>query len=113
MPRKVLFILADQFRADSLGCVGHPVVKTPNLDALIAESTSFKQCFVQTAPCGPSRMRVWYTSRYLCSHRVLNNKVPLIDAHENMGVFFRDAGHKPAQIGYHDYAVGSGHPARR
>ena len=107
MPRNVLFILADQFRADSLGCVGHPVVKTPSLDALIAESTSFKQCFVQTAPCGPSRMSM-YTSRYACSHRVLNNKVPLIDAHENMGIFLREAGYKPAQIGYHDYAIDPG-----
>ena len=104
MSQNVLFILADQFRADSIGSVGHPVVKTPNLDALISESTYFKQCFVQTAPCGPSRMSM-YTSRYPCSHRVLNNKVPLIDAHENIGVFLRNAGHKPAQIGYHDYAV--------
>ena len=104
MSQNVLFILADQFRADSIGSVGHPVVKTPNLDALISESTYFKQCFVQTAPCGPSRMSM-YTSRYPCSHRVLNNKVPLIDADENIGVFLRDAGHKPAQIGYHDYAV--------
>ena len=102
--KNVLFILADQFRADSLGCVGHPVVQTPNLDMLASSGTLFTQCFVQTAPCGPSRMCM-YTSRYPCSHRVLNNKVPLIDAHENVGVFLRDAGHKPTQIGYHDYAV--------
>ena len=104
MPRNVLFILADQFRADSLGCVGHPIVQTPNLDMLASQATLFTQCFVQTAPCGPSRMCM-YTSRYPCSHRVLNNKVPLIDAHENVGVFLRDAGHTPTQIGYHDYAI--------
>ena len=104
MPRNILFILADQFRADSLGGTGHLVVQTPNLDALAAESALFKECFVQTAPCGPSRMCM-YTSRYPCSHRVLNNKVPLIDAHENVGMFLRNAGYKPGQIGYHDYAV--------
>ena len=30
----LLFIIADQWRADSLGCAGHPVVRTPNLDRL-------------------------------------------------------------------------------
>ena len=102
--RNVLFILADQFRADSLGCMGHPVVQTPNLDMLAREGTLFKQCFVQTAPCGPSRMCM-YTSRYACSHRSVDNKVPLVDAQENLGMHLREAGYKPGQMGYHDYAV--------
>ena len=38
----------------------------------------------------------------------LNNRVPLIDAHENMGGFLRDARHKPAQSGCHGYAVDPG-----
>lgn len=103
-PLNVLFILADQFRSDSLGCVGHPVVKTPNLDMLAQSGVFFKQCFVQTAPCGPSRMCM-YTSRYPCSHRSVGNKVPLVDAHENLGMYLRAAGYKPAQMGYQDYAV--------
>ena len=49
-----------------------------------------------------------YTSRYPCSHRVLNNKVPLIDAQENMGGFLRAARHTPAQSGCHGYAVDPG-----
>ncbi|MDA0708623.1 MAG: sulfatase-like hydrolase/transferase [bacterium] len=103
-PRNVLFILADQFRADSLGCVGHPVVQTPHLDMLAREGTLFRQCFVQTAPCGPSRMCM-FTSRYACSHRSVGNKVPLVDAQENLGIYLREAGYKPGQLGYQDYAV--------
>ncbi|MEC7192499.1 MAG: hypothetical protein VXW13_03290, partial [SAR324 cluster bacterium] len=38
MPRKVLLITADQFRFDHLGCTGHPLKPTPNLDRLAAES---------------------------------------------------------------------------
>ena len=38
----------------------------------------------------------------------LNNRVPLIDAHENMEGFLRDARHKPAQSGCHGYAVDPG-----
>ena len=49
-----------------------------------------------------------YTSRYPCSPSRLNNRVPLIDAHENMGGFLRDARHKPAQSGCHGYAVDPG-----
>lgn len=104
MPKNVLFILADQFRVDSLSCVGHPVVQTPNLDMLASEGTFFKECFVQTAPCGPSRMCM-YTSRYACSHRSVDNKVPLVDAEENLGMYLREAGYKPGQMGYQDYAV--------
>ena len=39
MPRKVLLITADQFRFDHLGCTGHPLKPTPNLDRLAAESS--------------------------------------------------------------------------
>ena len=106
-PLKVLLILADQWRADTLGCVGHPVVQTPNLDSLAAEGTRFNECFVQTAPCGPSRMCM-YTRRYLCSHRAVGNKVPLVDAKENIGMYLRAAGYQPGLIGYNDYAVDPG-----
>jgi len=102
--KNLLFIIADQFRADSLGCAGHPVVQTPNLDMLARASARFGQCFVQTAPCGPSRMCM-YTSRYPCSHRVMGNKVPLVDAHENLGMYLREGGYKPGQMGYQDYGV--------
>ena len=106
-PLNVLFILADQFRADCLGAAGNRVIRTPNLDALAGEGTLFKQCFVQSAPCGPSRMCI-YTGRYLCSHRSVENKVPLVDAQENLGMVLREGGYAPALIGYNDYAVDPG-----
>ena len=37
----ILFITADQWRGECLGVAGHPVVKTPNVDALAAEGTTF------------------------------------------------------------------------
>lgn len=100
----LLFIIADQWRADALGCAGHPVVKTPNLDALAAEGTRFDHCFVQTAPCGPSRMCI-YTGRYLCSHRAVHNLTPLIDAEDSLPTWLQDAGYTPKLLGYNDYAV--------
>ena len=32
----ILFFVADQFRGDTLGCLNHPDIKTPNYDALAA-----------------------------------------------------------------------------
>ena len=100
----LLFIIADQWRADSLGCAGHPVVQTPNLDRLTGQGVRFEKCFVQTAPCGPSRMCI-YTGRYLCSHRAVHNKTPLIDAEDNLGHWLRQGGYDPHLLGYNDYAV--------
>ena len=102
--KNLLFIIADQWRADSLGCAGHPVVRTPNLDRLAKEGVRFEKCFVQTAPCGPSRMCI-YTGRYLCSHRSVHNKTPLIDAEDNLGRWLREGNYDPYLLGYNDYAV--------
>lgn len=41
-----LYIMVDQHRADWFGCYGHPVVKTPNIDALAAQGTRFTEFHV-------------------------------------------------------------------
>ena len=47
--------MADELRAESIACYGHPLVKTPNMDRLAAEGTRFSQCHVQNTVCEPSR----------------------------------------------------------
>lgn len=55
----VLLLIADDWRADCLGVLGHPVVKTPNLDALAKRGMLFEAayCFGSNsgAVCRPSR----------------------------------------------------------
>lgn len=104
MPRNVLFILADEFRADCLSAVGHPMVKTPNLDVLAREGALFTRCFAQAAPCGPSRMCI-HTGRYLCSHGSGDNMTPLADPEDTLGMHLRRQGLRPAIMGYNDYAL--------
>lgn len=103
-PRNVLFILADQFRSDCTGFSGNSVIQTPNLDYLASQGCSFTKAFVQASPCGPSRACI-YTSRYLCSTRVVDNFTPLIGAEDNLAMKLREAGHDPAISGYNDYAL--------
>src|SRR5690625_6020122 len=61
--KNILFIMADQLRADHLACYGHPYIKTPNLDALAKRGVRFKQAFVNSGVCVPYRMR-FYSGRY-------------------------------------------------
>ncbi len=55
----ILHINADDHRADGLGALGNPVVKTPNLDTLAASGFSFTHCYtmgsMMGAVCAPSR----------------------------------------------------------
>ena len=47
----ILFITADQWRGECMGVAGHPVVKTPVIDALAADGTTFLRHFANAAPC--------------------------------------------------------------
>ncbi|MCK5364493.1 MAG: sulfatase-like hydrolase/transferase, partial [Gammaproteobacteria bacterium] len=49
----VLFITADQWRGDCLSALGHPCLKTPNLDRLARDGVLFRQHYAQATPCGP------------------------------------------------------------
>src|SRR5512147_497292 len=55
----VLFILADDMKADCIGASGNPHIKTPNLDQLVQRGFSFSRtyCFgsMVGAVCLPSR----------------------------------------------------------
>ena len=58
-----VLLFPDEMRAESLSCYGHPLVRTPNIDALAAEGTLFEQNYTTHPVCGPSRCNLasgWY-----------------------------------------------------
>jgi arylsulfatase A-like enzyme len=57
-PPNILFLLSDDQRWDSLGSMGNPFVKTPNLDALARRGTLFTNHAVTTAICMSSRASI-------------------------------------------------------
>lgn len=100
----VLFITADQWRGECLSALGHPVVKTPYLDALADAGTLFRSHYAQATPCGPSRASL-YTGLYQHNHRTVTNGTPLDDRHANIALEARKAGLDPALFGYTDIAA--------
>jgi len=51
----ILLLMVDQWRADALGCAGHPVVETPHLDTLAAGGTRFRQAYTACPSCIAAR----------------------------------------------------------
>lgn len=68
----VVLIMADQHRADVLGCAGDPTVQTPQLDALAAEGVRFARVSCQGPLCMPARAS-FLTERYVRDHGVYTN----------------------------------------
>jgi arylsulfatase A-like enzyme len=68
MKPNIILITADEMIFDAMGCSGHRVVKTPNIDALAAGGVRFTEAFCCTPLCTPSRISM-FTGRYPHAHQ--------------------------------------------
>jgi len=75
-PRNVIFILSDDHRYDFMGFTGKvPWLKTPNMDRLAREGVYFRNTFVTTSLCSPSRASI-LTGQFSHTHTVVDNVAP-------------------------------------
>ncbi|MGH9021033.1 MAG: sulfatase-like hydrolase/transferase, partial [Acidimicrobiales bacterium] len=100
----VLFVTLDQFRADSYGAAGHPLVATPTLDRVASEGVRLARHFSQAAPCSPGRAAL-YTGTYQMNNRVVTNGTPLPTRLDNVAKVARRAGYDPTLFGYTDQGL--------
>lgn len=100
----ILYITVDQWRGDCLSAAGHPLVRTPTLDALAGRGVRFANHWANTAPCGPSRTTL-HTGMYAQNHRSVLNGTPLDARFTNVALEARRAGYTPALFGYTDTSV--------
>lgn len=66
-PLNILVLYADDWRFDTLGCAGNPIVRTPHLDRLAAEGVRFTHNYVTTSICGVSRASL-LTGQWMSRH---------------------------------------------
>jgi arylsulfatase A-like enzyme len=99
-----LFVTLDQFRGDSYGAVGHPLVETPTLDAIAEGGTVLANHYSQAAPCSPGRAAL-YTGTYQMNNRVVANGTPSPEHFDNFARVARRAGYDPTLFGYTDQGV--------
>ena len=72
----IIFVFADQWRAQATGYTGNPNVKTPNLDLLANNSINFSNAVSCCPVCSPYRASL-LTGQYPLTHGVFLNGVPL------------------------------------
>jgi arylsulfatase A-like enzyme len=94
----LLVFMTDQQRADSLGCFGNAVARTPNYDALAARGMRFTNAYSQHSACAQSRISMmtgWYP--HVAGHRTLDNLLKPWEP--NLFSTLRDAGYFVAWAG--------------
>ena len=74
-PPNVVMIVADDQGWTDFGLMGHPVVKTPHLDKLAAESAVFPNGYVPTSLCRAS-LATLLTGLYAHQHKICCNDPP-------------------------------------
>ena len=94
----ILFFITDQQRADWLGCMGHPVVKTPNIDAVARRGTKFTDFHVAAPVCMPNRASLM-TGRMPSVHGVRYNGLPLPQRANTFVDVLAAGGYRTASIG--------------
>ena len=95
----VVFILTDDHRHDALGFLrGQTFLRTPNLDTLACDGAHFKNAFVTTSLCSPSRATI-LTGQYAHRHRIVDNNTAIPPGTVFFPQYLQKAGYQTAFIG--------------
>jgi len=98
-PRNVIFILTDDHRYDAMGFLkGQKWLQTPHMDAMAREGVHFKNAFVTTALCSPSRATI-LTGVYAHRHKIVDNNTPIPPGTTFFPQYLQKAGYKTGFFG--------------
>ena len=99
----IIFILADQWRGDCLGVSDHPVVRTPNLDAMAARGgVSFNRAYSTCPSCIAARASI-FTGLTPYSHGRIGYQDGVPWEYDNM------LAQEMVDAGYQTHCVGKTH----
>ena len=97
-PTNLIIIMSDEHNPKVLGCNGHPLVKTPNIDALAAAGTSFTSADTTCPVCVPARA-AFATGKYVNQIGYWDNADAYEGAIPSWHHRLRDRGHRVVSIG--------------
>lgn len=96
----ILFILTDDQRWNTLGCMGDTNILTPNIDRLAQQGVLFQNHFVTTSICCCSRASI-FTGQYMRRHGIPDFEKPFTSAQwaETYPALLREHGYRIGFIG--------------
>lgn len=96
----IVFIMADELGYFELSCMGHPHIKTPNIDRLAAEGMRFTQCLAGSPLCAPTRCSL-LTGKHSghTSVRTNGGGTPLRAGEATIGTVLKSAGYATGGFG--------------
>jgi uncharacterized sulfatase len=94
----VLFIITDQQSLWTLGQYGGQLPGTPNIDSIGERGATFRNFFVTSAVCTPSR-GCYMTGRFPHANGAYVNDVPLNPDEFTLGNLFDNAGYETGYVG--------------
>ena len=98
----IIIICDDQHAPDCLGCAGHPVVKTPNIDALAIAGVRFSQAYTTSPVCMAARASL-ITGLYPHNHGIITNMKNLPRGTQTYFHHLQRGGYRTAHIGKSHY----------
>ena len=98
MDKNLLVIISDEHRRDAMGCTGHPIVKTPNLDALARQGTRFERAYTASPMCVPTRAAL-ATGTYIHQNRCWDSATAYDGGVPSWMHILRDKGFETTSIG--------------
>jgi choline-sulfatase len=96
--RNVLVIMSDEHNPRVLGCAGHPVIHTPNLDALAARGTMFTSTYTTSPVCIPARAG-FACGKYIHQIGFWDNADAYDGSIPSWHHMLRESGHRVASVG--------------
>ena len=107
-PPNIVMIVSDDQGWRDFGFMGHPAIRTPNLDRLASQSLTCTNGYVTTPLCRPS-LATMLTGLYPHQHKITGNDPPAGQPRESMWGFMKEAPALPRLLrekGYRSFQTG-------
>lgn len=94
----IIFLMPDQHRAQTIGCLGDEQARTPNIDRLASDGLTLENTFANTPVCCPARS-ILLTGQYCHRNGMVANDLRLRENSASYAKVLRDGGYRTGMVG--------------